>query len=101
MIIIQSTFGNKDEAKNLIESLVSDNHIACGTYHAINSIYKWQNEIQHDDEFEVSLYTDQSKQQGVIEYVKSNHSYELPKITVIEPTFTTREYEEWLKATVE
>ena len=101
MIIIQSTFGNEDEAKNLIDKLVSDNQIACGTYHAINSIYKWHNEIQYDDEFEVSLYTDQSKQQGVIEYIKSNHSYELPKITVIEPTFTTREYEEWLKATVE
>ena len=56
MIIIQSTFGNEAEAKNLIDTLVSDNLIACGTYHAINSIYKWQNEIQHDDEFEVSLY---------------------------------------------
>ena len=49
MIIIQSTFGNEEEAKNLIDTLVSDNHIACGTYHSINSIYKWQNEIQHDD----------------------------------------------------
>ena len=26
MIIIQSTFGNEDEAKNLIDTLVSDNH---------------------------------------------------------------------------
>ena len=101
MIIIQSTFGNEDEAKNLIESLVSENHIACGTYHAINSIYKWQNEVQYDNEIEVSLYTDQSKQQSIIEYIKSNHSYELPKITVIEPTFTTKEYEEWLKTTVD
>lgn len=101
MIIIQTTFGNEDEAKDLIGSLVSDNHIACGTYNAINSIYKWQNEVQHDNEFEVSLYTDKSKQLGVIEYIKSKHSYELPKITVIEPTFTTKEYEEWLKATVD
>jgi len=101
MIIIQSTFGNEDEAKNLIESLVADNLIVCGTYHAINSIYKWQNEVQQDDEIEVSLYTDRSKQQIIIEYIKSNHSYELPKITVIEPTFTTKEYEEWLKAIVD
>ena len=101
MIIIQSTFGNEDEAKNIIESLVAENHIACETYHAINSIYKWQNEVQYDNEIEVSIYTDQSNQQGVIEYIQSNHSYELPKITVIEPTFTTKEYEEWLKTTVD
>ena len=101
MIIIESTFGNEDDAKHLIESLVVDNHIACGTYHAINSIYKWQNELQHDNEFVVSLYTDHSKQQGVIEHIKSNHPYELPKIIVIEPAFTTKEYEEWLKANVE
>jgi len=101
MINIQSTFGNEDEAKNLIESLVADNLIVCGTYHAINSIYKWQNEVQQDDEIEVSLYTDRSKQQIIIEYIKSNHSYELPKITIIEPTFTTKEYEEWLKAIVD
>ena len=101
MIIIQSTFGNEDEAKNLIESLVADNHIACGTYQAINSIYKWQDAIQQDSEFEVSLYTNHSKQQSVIKYIKSNHSYDLPKITVIKPTFTTKEYEEWLKAIVD
>ena len=55
MIIIQSTFGNEDEAKNLIESLVAENHIACGIYHAINSIYKWQNEVHYDNEIEVSI----------------------------------------------
>ena len=55
MIIIQSTFGNEDEAKNSIESLVGDNHITWGTYHEINSIYKWQDAIQQDRELEVSL----------------------------------------------
>ena len=33
----------------------------------------------------------------VVDIVKKRHSYDLPKITVIEQVYTLPEYEEWVK----
>jgi uncharacterized protein involved in tolerance to divalent cations len=35
-----------------------------------------------------------------VEIVKQRHSYELPKITVLEPVFTLPEYERWVTDSV-
>jgi len=34
---------------------------------------------------------------SVVEIVTERHNYELPKITVLEPTFTIPEYDEWVR----
>ena len=31
-----------------------------------------------------------------VEIVTERHNYELPKVTVLEPTFTLPEYDEWV-----
>ena len=33
----------------------------------------------------------------VVDIVTQRHSYELPKITVLEPVYTLPEYDEWVK----
>ena len=43
-----------------------------------------------------SFYTTDSLMREVIDIVKQRHSYELPKITVLEPVFTLPEYEKWV-----
>jgi len=54
--------------------------------------------VVEDSEFEISLYTKESLMQEVVEIVKQKHSYELPKITVLEPLFTLPEYENWVNS---
>ncbi len=77
MIIIQTTVDEQKKAQNLINLLLETNKIACGTFHEIQSSYKWKNELVEDSEIEIS-------------------PYELPKITVLEPVFTLPEYEKWV-----
>ena len=96
MIIIQTTVDEQKKAKNLINLLLETNKIACGTFHEIQSSYKWKDELVEDSEIEISLYTKESLMREVIDVVKQRHSYELPKITVIEPVFTLPEYENWV-----
>ena len=60
MIIIQTTVGNDNNAKELINLLLETNKIACGTFHTIESSYKWKNEIVNEPEVEVSIYTSES-----------------------------------------
>ena len=96
MIIIQTTLDKEEKEKKLINLLLETNKIACGTYHTIQSSYKWNNELVNETEFEISLYTDESLMNSVVEIVTERHNYELPKITVLEPTFTIPEYDEWV-----
>ena len=96
MIIIQTTVDEQKKAKNLINLLLETNKIACGTFHEIQSSYKWKGELVEDSEIEISLYTKESLMREVVDVVKQRHSYELPKITVLEPVFTLPEYEKWV-----
>ena len=57
MIIIQTTVDEQKKAKNLINFLLESNKIACGTFHEIQSSYKWKDELVEDSEIELSLYT--------------------------------------------
>ena len=96
MIIVQTTLDEEKKAKELINLLLETNKIACGTYHTIQSSYKWNNELVNETEFEISLYTNESSMHSVVEIVTERHNYELPKVTVLEPTFTLPEYDEWV-----
>lgn len=96
MIIIQTTVTDKKNAKELINLLLETNKIACGTFHNIESSYKWKDEIVNEPEVEISLYTRETLLRDVVDIVKGRHQYELPKITVLEPVFTLPEYDEWV-----
>ena len=96
MIIIRTTVDEQKEAKNLINLLLETNKIACGTFHEIQSAYKWKDELVEDSEIEISLYTKESLMRDVVDIIKQRHSYDLPKITVVEPVFTLSEYDNWV-----
>jgi len=100
MIIIQTTIDEEKNARDLIKFLVETNKIACGTFHKIQSVYKWKDQLVEDIEFEISLYTKDSLMREVVDIIRHRHSYELPKITVLEPVFTLPEYERWVTDSV-
>ena len=45
MIIIQTTIDEDKKARELINLLIETNKIACGTFHKIQSSYKWKKQI--------------------------------------------------------
>ena len=57
MIIIQTTIDEDKKARELINLLLETNKIACGTFHKIQSSYKWKKQIVEEPELEISLYT--------------------------------------------
>tara|TARA_B100001939_G_scaffold236829_1_gene204325 strand:+ start:390 stop:695 length:306 start_codon:yes stop_codon:yes gene_type:complete len=97
MIIIQTTVDDDKKAKELINLLVETNKIACGTFHEIQSSYKWNEKLVEEKEFELSMYTNENLMREVVDVVTQRHSYELPKITVLEPVYTLPEYDDWVK----
>ena len=61
------------------------------------SKHKNKKQIVEEPELEISLYTKESLMREVIDIVTQRHSYELPKITVLEPVYTLPEYDQWVK----
>ena len=96
MIIIQTTVDGEKKAKNLINLVLETNKVACGTFHEIQSSYKWKDELIQEREIEILLYTKETLMREVVDIVKQRHPYDLPKITVLEPVFTLPEYEIWV-----
>ena len=97
MITVHTTIDTKEAAKNLTSSLVKDNLIACGSYFQINSVYIWKKEYMEDQEYEVVLYTKNELLDKVVQHIKENHSYDLPKIVVFEAKYVLPEYDIWIK----
>ena len=70
MIIIQTTIGSEEDAIELTNYLVNKQLIACGTFTKIQSIYKWEEEIQQESEYEINLYSKESLHYQLIATLK-------------------------------
>ena len=73
MIIIQTTVDDDKKAKELINLLVETNKIACGTFHEIQSSYKWKEKLVEEQEFEISMYTKESLMREVVDNLSLIH----------------------------
>jgi periplasmic divalent cation tolerance protein len=73
------TTENKDQASRLGKQIVQKNLAACvNIIPGMESIYKWENEIQINTEVILIVKTHISKVQAVTKFIKENHSYDCP-----------------------
>ena len=78
---IYMTAGNKAEAHKIAKALVEHRLAACvNILENMQSIYRWEKEIQQDTEVVLIAKTTESLVSELIEKVKSLHSYDCPCI---------------------
>ena len=98
--IIQTTSSDKQELESLLDYLVKNNKAACGHVElAIASVYRWEGEVKHANEFTLRVKTTATCCAEVVEYLTSNHSYDLPEVTWWEVN-TTPDYQKWVEGEV-
>jgi len=91
-IIIQTTTGNKKEAKKLAQLLITKKLAACIQISKINSFYTWENKLCMDKERLLSIKTKQEHYEKIENLIKENHSYDTPEIISYELTNLSKEY---------
>ena len=79
--VIYITAGSKEEAENLSRGLVEEKLAFCvNTVPGIQSTYHWERKIHVDNEILLIVKTRQDRYEALEQWVKSNHSYDVPEI---------------------
>jgi len=79
--IIYITAGSKEEANKLSRGLVEEKLAFCvNAVPGIQSTYQWEGKIHVDDEILLIVKTRQDRYESLEQWVKQNHSYDVPEI---------------------
>ncbi|MGH2669790.1 MAG: divalent-cation tolerance protein CutA [bacterium] len=96
-LLVLTTLGSADEARNFVTGLVADRLVACGTVLPKGaSIYWWEGAITEEEEVVVLLKTDASKWEELAVAVEERHPYEVPELLAFPAERGLERYLGWL-----
>jgi periplasmic divalent cation tolerance protein len=96
--LILSTFSDEVTASRVIESLLDEGLIACGSVMpAVKSIYRWKGKVEVAAEVQVILKTSAEASSRCMARLASLHPYEVPEIAEIEPSSVAVTYSSWIR----
>lgn len=99
--LVYMTAGSREEAETIGRELVDERLAACvNIFTTMNSIYRWQGELQMDAEVVMIAKTTAEKFEKLVEKVKSLHSYDCPCILQFPVTGGHPPFLDWIAAEV-
>ena len=96
LIIIISTYPNKNSINKIANELVQNKIAACVNITKISSIYSWQGKIENASEYLVLFKTTQKNKKSLKEKIKASHPYDIPEIAEINIMSINKSYLKWL-----
>jgi len=98
--LVVTTTSNKEEADSLTKKILDNKLAACVSVSEIESSYFWDGKIESSLEFKLEIKTREDKIDRLKEFVKKNHSYEVPEIIVLPIVDGNRDYFNWIDESV-
>jgi periplasmic divalent cation tolerance protein len=97
-IMIYITTKDREEARDIGESLVKEKLAACiNVIPSMESIYWWKGNVEKARESVLIAKTKKDLVENVIKRVKELHSYDVPCVDVIPISEGNRDYFEWME----
>ncbi len=101
LILILTSISSKEEGERIASKLVDNKLAACvNILPQMTSIYRWENKIHNENEFLLTIKTAKYLEQEVYDYIRDNHSYEVPEIITLEIKYIDKKYSEWLNSSI-
>jgi len=94
---IYITTGDETEARKIGRTLVEERLAACVNIHPIQSIYRWEGNIEEQAEMALFIKTKAGLADEIIERVKELHSYEVPCIVSLPIEKGYPDYLKWIE----
>jgi periplasmic divalent cation tolerance protein len=96
-VLILVTAGGRNDAERLGEGLVEGRMAACCTViPTVHSFYYEEGQLKREHESLLLIKTVESRAKAVQDYVRANHSYEVPEILQIAIESGLPAYLQWL-----
>ena len=97
--VVLVTAPTQELAEQITTMIVQERLAACGNIvPGITSIYRWQDEVQHDTEVLIVFKTVNETVQRLAERVKELHPYEVPEVIALPVTAGSAAYLKWVAA---
>ena len=98
--LLVTTTSNKEEADSLTKKILDNKLAACVSVCEIESSYFWDGKIESSLEYKLEIKTREDKIDRLKEFIKKNHSYEVPEIIVLPIIDGNRDYFNWIDESV-
>jgi len=96
LLILYTTISNKNCAEKIARKLIKDKLAACVSIKEISSFYTWDENIQNDNEYEITIKSKPDKLINLIEFLKIEIGYEIPQI-IYKKFDSEKSYYEWVE----
>lgn len=95
------TTDSQSSANELAASIVEQQLAACvNIIPGITSVYHWNNEIQHDQEWLLLIKTTDDMSEALKEAIMKIHQYDSPELISVDVTDGLPDYLQWVQDTV-
>lgn len=96
-VVVLSTTPNLSEAERLGKEMVEKGLVACvNIIPQIRSIYKWKEKLHNEEEMLLVMKSRKDRTEEIIDYIRKNHSYEVPEIVSLPITSGSEKYLAWI-----
>jgi periplasmic divalent cation tolerance protein len=94
---ITTTVGSREEADRMATTLVDRRLAGCvQILGPIRSVYRWQGEIEHSEEWLCQIKTTREQYEAVEAAIRELHSYDCPEIIATPIVAGSEAYLQWL-----
>lgn len=98
-IVVLVTVGGRDDGDRIAAALVGERLAACvNIVGPIRSIYRWNDQVQRDDEWLLIVKTRDTLFANLSARVRALHPYETPEVIALPITAGSDAYLHWLRA---
>ncbi len=99
MLVVLTTTPNDEEANHLARRIVEERLAACvQILPKMTSIYFWEGKVQTEPEHLLLIKTLEEKFGALSEFIRTNHSYDVPEIVAIDGDRVSEDYLSWISS---
>src|SRR5690349_6465089 len=99
--IMLTTISGKEQADTLAEQLLAQRTAGCvNIVGPIRSVYRWQGQVEQAEEYLLIIKTTAERASQMPSVLQGLHPYDLPECVEIDIIGGSREYLDWLAASV-
>ncbi len=96
--IVLTTIDDEEKASSMARRIIGEKLAACvSIIPRVKSIYLWRGSVEEASEYILLIKTVGSRLRELVEFLRREHTYELPEIIAVKVDSGLREYLEWVK----